>query len=282
MSRREYDRIVDLNEDDTMTNENRQDIDLEKKNHRNIISRILIIAGVIIIAVAAVMLARKQLDYNKSNDLYDNTVSQYTTSNDKGEWYDQINVDFNALRSVNSDIIAWIHFENEDIDYPILFSGDNDTYLRKTYDGTDATAGSIFMDENNAVDFTDSHILIYGHNMRNLTMFGKLKFYRTQEDYFDNHKYFQIITPEGARRYEVVAYKEVQEDDSLFTIYRGDDDTFRNFVKSELLSDSLINNKDINVDDITNLQMVTLSTCTAADEDRFVVTGVLVDEHPRL
>ena len=51
-----------MNEDDTMTNENRQDIDSEKKNHRNIISRILIIAGVIIIAVAVVLLARNQLD----------------------------------------------------------------------------------------------------------------------------------------------------------------------------------------------------------------------------
>ena len=252
----------------------------QNKKSRNLISMIMIMAGVIIIAIAVIMLVRKQLDYNKSNDLYDKTVSQYTTVDEKGEWYDQINVDFNSLRSVNSDIIAWIHFENEDIDYPVLFSGDNDTYLRKTYDGSDATAGSIFMDENNAKDFTDSHIVIYGHNMRNLSMFGKLKFYRTQENYFDDHKYFQIITPEGARRYEVVACKEVSETDSIFTIYRGDDEAFRDFVKTEVLSDSIVNNKDVDIEGSSNLQMVTLSTCTAADEDRFVVTGVLVDEHP--
>ena len=62
------------------------------------------------------------------------------------QWYDQIQVNFGELTKLISEIVGWIHFENEDIDYPILYSGDNDKYLRKTYDGNDATAGSIFLD----------------------------------------------------------------------------------------------------------------------------------------
>ena len=49
-------------------------------------------------------------------------------------------------------------------------------------------------------------MLIYGHNMRNISMFVKLKYYRTKEGYFDDHKYFQVITPNGAMRYAIGGY----------------------------------------------------------------------------
>ena len=85
-----------------------------------------------------------------------------------------------------------------------LFRRPADYYLKE-----EETAGSIYIDGNNSPDLDDAHTLIYGHNMRNLSMFGKLKFYKTEEDYFENHRHFQLITETGVYRYEIFAYKDV-------------------------------------------------------------------------
>ena len=128
---------------------------------------------------------------------------------DPNAWYHDIDVDFAGLKEQNKDIVGWIYFEDEEsISYPLLYSGD-DYYLRRNYLKEEETAGSIYIDGNNNPDLSNAHTLIYGHNMRNLSMFGKLKFYKTEEDYFENHRYFQLITETGAYRYKVFAYKDV-------------------------------------------------------------------------
>ena len=108
-------------------------------------------------------------------------------------WYDDIDIDFAGLRSENPDVVGWIYFENEDISYPVMYSGDNSYYLRKTFKREHATAGSIFLEGSNKTDFSDCHTIIYGHNMKNLSMFGKLKYYNRDENYYDSHQYFQIL-----------------------------------------------------------------------------------------
>ena len=128
---------------------------------------------------------------------------------DPNAWYHDIDVDFAGLKEQNEDIVGWIYFEDEEsISYPLLYSGD-DYYLRRNYLKEEETAGSIYIDGNNSPDLDDAHTLIYGHNMRNLSMFGKLKFYKTEEDYFENHRHFQLITETGVYRYEIFAYKDV-------------------------------------------------------------------------
>ena len=102
-----------------------------------------------------------------------------TAAEDAGAWYHDIDVDLKGLREINPDIGGWIYFENEkDISYPLLYSGD-DHYLHYNYFDEEEAAGSIFIDAVNNPALSDVHTLIYGHNMRNLTMFGKLKYYKT-------------------------------------------------------------------------------------------------------
>ena len=72
-------------------------------------------------------------------------------------WYDDIDIDFAGLRSENPDVVGWIYFENEDISYPVMYSGDNSYYLRKTFKREHATAGSIFLEGSNKTDFSDCH-----------------------------------------------------------------------------------------------------------------------------
>lgn len=259
----------------------------------------------VVVIICLVYLANSAADYKKSEKLYEKTKLEYVfmpetqtpdktpskentqsasneaTSSQPQEvqtqinWYDMIEVDLEGLKKVNSEIVGWIFFENEDISYPVLQGPDNDKYMRTTYDGKSATAGSIFMDAASDGDFSDYHTLIYGHNMKNLSMFGKLKYYRTDAAYFDEHKYFQIITENGKYRYEVIACKEVEETSALYTTYKTAGAGFYDFVAQEILSKNSIRPEaKVNSDS----HVITLSTCTAQDTRRLIISAVRVDE----
>ena len=196
---------------------------------------------------------------------------------DPNAWYHDIDVDFAGLKVQNEDIVGWIYFEDEEsISYPLLYSGD-DYYLRRNYLKEEETAGSIYIDGNNSPDLDDAHTLIYGHNMRNLSMFGNLKFYKTEEDYFENHRYFQLITEAGAYRYEIFAYKDVSTlTGGIYTTWKYVDSDFKEFVNDTICQGSYVE-ADIDVDDEAHI--VTLSTCSYDSDVRFTVSAVRIDEH---
>lgn len=196
---------------------------------------------------------------------------------DPNAWYHDIDVDFAGLKEQNKDIVGWIYFEDEEsISYPLLYSGD-DYYLRRNYLKEEETAGSIYIDGNNSPDLDDAHTLIYGHNMRNLSMFGKLRYYKTEEDYLKTHRYFQLITESGIYRYEIFAYKDVSTlTGGIYTTWKYVDDDFKEFVEDTICQGSYVD-ADIDVDDETHI--VTLSTCSYDSDVRFTVSGVRVDEH---
>ena len=94
-------------------------------------------------------------------------------------------VDFESLKAINPDVKGWLYIEALDISYPVVQGPDNDAYLHTTYEGTSNFAGSIFLDYQNQGDFSDGNTIVYGHNMKNLSMFGKLKQMKEQEKYRD-------------------------------------------------------------------------------------------------
>lgn len=87
-----------------------------------------------------------------------------------------INVDFASLKSINDDVIGWIYMEAlPQISYPMVQGKDNNMYLHQTYEKNYNFAGTIFIDYENKRDFSDCNTLVYGHNMKNGSMFGMLK-----------------------------------------------------------------------------------------------------------
>ena len=223
-------------------------------------------------------------DDNISTDESDTDLADMQTDDletepkdDPNAWYHDIGVDFAGLKEQNEDIVGWIYFEDEEsISYPLLYSGD-DYYLRRNYLKEEETAGSIYIDGNNSPDLDDVHTLIYGHNMRNLSMFGKLKYYKTEDGYFENHKFFQLITEEASYRYEIFAYKDVVTlTGGIYTTWKYVDDDFRDFVENTILAGSYVD-LDLEVEDATHI--VTLSTCSYDSGVRFTVSAVRVDEH---
>jgi len=143
------------------------------------------------------------------------------------------------------------------------------------YTGKKAEAGSIFMDGESTPDFSDSHTLIYGHNMKNLSMFGRLKYYKTEKDYYENHKYFQIFTGDKIYRYEIYAYCDIPADSMIYSVYGADSEQLLPLIQ-EIKQKSY---QDTGVAVSAGDHIITLSTCTEDGDKRMIVSAVRVDEH---
>ncbi len=109
-------------------------------------------------------------------------------------------VDFEALRAINPQVVGWITIQGTGIDYPIVQAEDNKYYLKHLFTGEENRAGCVFLDCDNARDFSDENSVVYGHYLNDGTMFSGLLKYKKQ-DYFDAHPTGWLVTPEGA--YEV-------------------------------------------------------------------------------
>ncbi len=147
-------------------------------------------------------------NYREIDKTYDEAAGQFTeipsqTSEEESGGIGVPEVDFDALLQVNNDVIGWIYIEGTDISYPLLCGRDNQQYLFQSYEKKYLTAGSIFIDYRCSRDFTDSRMVVYGHNMHNGSMFGKLDKF-TKESYMKKHPYVYILLPGGETlKYEV-------------------------------------------------------------------------------
>ena len=103
-------------------------------------------------------------------------------------------VDFEALAQVNPDVVGWIYIPDTNINYPIVQGQDNDHYLTHMFDGKRNRAGAIFMDYRCDPYFFDRHTIIYGHHLKNKTMFSRLMRYKKQA-FYDEHTQILLVTP---------------------------------------------------------------------------------------
>lgn len=245
------------------------------KDKLNRSTTIIFVVGIAMILFAIWNMYRISKDYRDSNDLYEQLKQEYVKVpvQDVPEWYQMAEIDLPSLQKQNPDVAGWLLFENEDISYPLMYSGDDTTYLHTALDGSSATAGSIFIEGGNHPDMEDSHTIIYGHNMRNLSMFGKLRYYK-QEDYYKDHAYFQIITNAGVYRYQIFACEEISADSFIYHVPYAADETFEQFI-AKLYRLSYY---DTGVVATKEDKIVTLSTCSRSGM-RFVVHGVRIDSY---
>ena len=93
-------------------------------------------------------------------------------------------IDFAVLDSQNPDVVAWIQIPGTQINYPVVQGKDNDYYLHRDLNGQKSTAGTIFLDYADQADFSSLHNVLYGHHMKNGSMFKDISRYKDQ-GYFD-------------------------------------------------------------------------------------------------
>lgn len=181
-------------------------------------------------------------------------------------------VDFEELKEINPEIIGWLYVEAIDtINYPIVQTEDNAYYLNHTFKKTDNIAGSIFLDCDTKPNFTETNSVIYGHNMKNGSMFGKLnQFYK--EETYEKSKYFWVYTEDLYYKYEIFSCTEVG---AISESYQKQFETkweFEDYLKRMQENSIIKTNTKLSSAD----KIVTLSTCTASSDVRFVVQGKLV------
>lgn len=248
----------------------------------------LFIICIVIIASSVGYLSYHFTSLNKDKKIYDNlkeiAVSEDSSTSEmdsnvvsKTAYVSKIN--FNELEAQNNDIYAWINIPDTGIDYPILqHSSVDDYYLNHSVDGSDSIAGAIFTDCENDQTFKSFNEVIYGHDMKNESMFGGLYRFRNA-DYLDSHRYVYIYTPNSCLKYKIFA--SVIYDDCLITKKYNN-----NVIEDrQAFLDSLSKSRDLGgilLDDTnvtTDSRVITLSTCVGSMEDkRFIIVAVLVDE----
>lgn len=183
-----------------------------------------------------------------------------------------ITVDFDSLRTEYPDLVGWL-YEQDSINLPVLQADDNQYYLHRLPDGSYSGGGSLFMDHHNYSDMSDDVSFIYGHNMKNGSMFHFLQEYKSQS-YYESHPVIYYLTPEKSYRVLVFAGMAVPSDSDVFT------HVFATKEAKEAYLDGLTDASDIVplVVPTAEDNILALSTCDYSFSDaRYVVFGILTE-----
>lgn len=185
-------------------------------------------------------------------------------------------VDFNKLFSINKDTVGWIRFKNPSIiSYPVVRAEDNDKYLKTTFEGKKNSAGTIFMDTTNRGDFSDRNTFIYGHNMKNGTMFGQLRKYKS-ESFYRANPYFYIYTPDGKEHtYQIFSVAIVDETSDSYQRMYANSMEFEEYLQKIKARSRYNTGVEVNKDS----KIITLSTCTnVTPTQRLLIHAVKISE----
>lgn len=180
-------------------------------------------------------------------------------------------IDFAGLKEINEDCVAWIYIKDTAINYPVVQGSDNSYYLKHLIDGKWNSAGCIFLDSRVNADVSDRHSIIYGHHMKDGTMFSGLTKYKKQ-DYYEQHPEGLLITPEYTYRIEFFAGYVASVEDPAWKISFESDEEFEAWVKDAKERSWFESPFSPAVTD----RVLTLSTCSYEfDNARFVLLGVI-------
>lgn len=183
-------------------------------------------------------------------------------------------IDWNSLKAENPDSCAWIQFETlqEEINYPIVQGTDNQYYLTHTISHAENSSGTLFIEAKNRYDFTDMNTFVYGHNMKNGSMFGLLRYYK-DASYYAGNEYFWIYTPQGNYRYKIFSCYEPKANSETYTWWSAPCDEYTAYLEKVQSYSKYDTGVKVGPTD----HIVTLSTCTSRGSDyRFVVHAKLV------
>ncbi len=226
---------------------------------------------------AAVKLSLLMWEYFKGNQEYrqieESVVSIEEQADIETDFQKGFSVDFDKLGKINPDVVGWIRIEKLGISYPIVQGEDNDYYLSHTFYKEENKCGSIFVETENSDNFSDWNTFVYGHNMKDKSMFAKLNQFQEEETFWENGEFY-IYTPQDVRCYEIYScYVATLGTESFRYQFSNEKDyaKWQDYVKGQSLYDT-------GVEPEPKQHTVTLMTCTpAGSQYRFLVHGVLVE-----
>lgn len=237
---------------------------LIKKILRFIVNFILIF----ILLFSSSKVISKLNEYRKADNIYHELQLKKNNTNSDDEVNSVVD-----LSDINSDYVAWIEIPNTNIDYPIVQSDNNSYYLNRDIYKNYLASGSIFMDYRND-NFSDKNTVIYGHYMRNNTMFGQLKKFK-EKDFFNENNIIKIYKPSGEiLEYKVFSAYTTSASDNYIQTYFNSDEDYKEFLNKIIDKSLFKSDESVNIDD----NILTLSTCSYDFKDaRMVVHAKLIN-----
>lgn len=249
----------------------------KKKGGSNIVSNIILVIAIVVFAVSAYKLYGIFSEYNKGDKEYQNIQDLVINTDKKDDTKEEtFSVDFEKLLEMNSDVVGWIRFdEPSEINYPVVQGRDNEEYLKRTFEANTNKLGTLFVDVNNPGDFSGRNTFIYGHNMKNGSMFAQLLKYK-DDSFYKEHPYFYIYTPDGkVRTYEIFSAGVVKDTSDSYIMDYADDAAFQTYIDYIKQQSAYPTSAEVT----TASKIVSLSTCTnVRDDERFLVHGVMIKE----
>lgn len=213
-----------------------------------------------------------EADTEEAKKGYEELQEQVVTDNDDPMLR---KIDFAALQEVNSDVYAWIWVPGTNIDYPILQSEteEDDYYLNTTIDRKTGYPGSIYTEKYNSKEFLDPITVIYGHDMKDGTMFTELHKY-TDKTFFDSNPYIYIYTPDRTLKYRIFAAVAFDDRYILDNYNYYVEEQFQKYVDD--IRSSIDGNINWDVEVVRGNTVVVLSTCISEyPNQRWLVNGTL-------
>lgn len=279
------------NQDQDLTTLNLNDIDTPKNTENNFFKKLLndkkklaiviaAVVAVIIIIISIILVAS-----NKEEPAPEPvpTVAPSPTPEPTPEPTPTpepvvIPIDFAAYQAQNPDVYAWIQIPDTNINYPILqHPTDNSYYLTHTIDHQEKTEGSIYTESFNTKDWTDPNTIIYGHNMRNGSMFKHVHKFKDL-DFFNSHRTMYIYTPTQILEYRIFALYTTDSRHLHYAYNFADPLVFSGYI-NEIFAGKSSLMQGGNIDTTINLnsanKIVTLQTCTGNDDTRLLLQAVL-------
>ena len=234
-----------------------------------------VVLFILLFIVIPLLLSVLKIVKHKNTNKKITNILKETVKEDKTDEENIINI-VKELKNMNDDFVGILSIPDTIINYPVMYTKGEDYYLRRSFDKKQSDAGTLFIDKYNNINPIDDNIIIYGHNMRNGTMFHELLNYK-KESFYKDHKYIYFDKVDGIQKYEVISafYSKVYyEDENVFKYYK-----FYNAANDEELNYYIKNIKELALYD-TNIsaklgdKFITLSTCEYSQENgRFVVVA---------
>lgn len=181
-------------------------------------------------------------------------------------------IDFESLTKINPDIVGWIGIEGFEIDYPVVQTKDNEFYLNHLFTLEKNKLGAIFVDYRNQSNFSDRNTIIYGHNMKDGSMFSSLTNYKRQ-DYYDANPNILLITKEVKYRVDFFAGVVVDGSYESVRFEFEDDEDFNQYINSLIKKSTFASSISIESQD----KIISLITCSYEyNNARYALYGKLV------
>ena len=266
----------------------------KKKRQRAHILLTAAISLAAILIISIVMLTVTLINYGRNRKLYEQArlnvvltnepaptpapsgISLETTFSTEPRETPPIEVDFATVQEDGPNVLGWLYSSDTQLNYPVVIYSDNIHYLTRDYTGSKSSSGALFFDFRLTKQLAGENLIVYGHHMKDRSMFGSLLQYQKQT-YYEEHPIMYLMTPDKNYRIDLFAAQFTDSEQENFPIQFDSEQKRRTFVQTAIA------NSTFKPDDATyhsDAQIISLVTCAYSDyieDSKFQIHGWLVE-----